>query len=171
MSCQDPRDSMNDDFAAEWDNPDAIESRDRCYYVPHPKGIRVGVSRTDVDKPLFCLLCGEQLVVREGRFGPFLGCPGFPNCRFSISILDPAEGWQCSVRQAPRSLLSHGPSPDALSMIRHIVGDPVMRLAEPDTVELLRGDDEGPIAYSRRPRSDEDEEMTGYSKDPDVGDW
>jgi DNA topoisomerase-1 len=28
-----------------------------------------------------CELCGRRMVVKEGRFGKFLACPGFPDCR------------------------------------------------------------------------------------------
>lgn len=30
--------------------------------------------------------CGGQLVAREGRFGPFMGCSNFPQCRHSRNI-------------------------------------------------------------------------------------
>jgi endonuclease YncB( thermonuclease family) len=30
--------------------------------------------------------CGGTLVVREGRFGPFMGCSNFPQCRHSSNI-------------------------------------------------------------------------------------
>jgi len=29
-----------------------------------------------------CPQCGSELVNRNGRFGPFVGCSGFPNCRY-----------------------------------------------------------------------------------------
>lgn len=28
-----------------------------------------------------CELCGRRMVIKEGRFGKFLACPGFPDCR------------------------------------------------------------------------------------------
>jgi len=28
-----------------------------------------------------CSKCGKFMVIRMGRFGKFLGCPGFPECR------------------------------------------------------------------------------------------
>ncbi|HBT47970.1 MAG TPA: type I DNA topoisomerase [Peptococcaceae bacterium] len=30
-----------------------------------------------------CEICGRNLVVKQGRFGKFLACPGFPECRFT----------------------------------------------------------------------------------------
>ncbi len=34
-----------------------------------------------------CEKCGRMMVVKEGRFGKFLGCPGFPECRNTKPIL------------------------------------------------------------------------------------
>ena len=35
-----------------------------------------------------CELCGGKMVIREGRYGKFLGCSNFPNCR-NIKNLEP----------------------------------------------------------------------------------
>ncbi|PRR70503.1 type I DNA topoisomerase [Neomoorella humiferrea] len=35
-----------------------------------------------------CELCGRNLVVKTGRFGKFLACPGFPECRFTKPLLE-----------------------------------------------------------------------------------
>ena len=35
-----------------------------------------------------CEVCGRNLVVKHGRYGKFLACPGFPQCRFTKPILD-----------------------------------------------------------------------------------
>jgi DNA topoisomerase-1 len=34
-----------------------------------------------------CDLCGKQLVVKSGRFGRFLACPGFPECTFTKPLV------------------------------------------------------------------------------------
>ncbi len=34
-----------------------------------------------------CELCGRMMVVRQGRFGKFLACPGFPECRNTKPII------------------------------------------------------------------------------------
>ncbi|MCR5175892.1 MAG: type I DNA topoisomerase [Anaerovibrio sp.] len=34
-----------------------------------------------------CELCGRMMVVKQGRFGKFLACPGFPECRNTKPIL------------------------------------------------------------------------------------
>lgn len=34
-----------------------------------------------------CPNCGQNLVVKSGRFGKFLACPGYPNCKFTKAII------------------------------------------------------------------------------------
>ncbi len=34
-----------------------------------------------------CPVCGRNLVEKEGRFGPFLACPGFPECSFTMPLV------------------------------------------------------------------------------------
>jgi len=38
------------------------------------------------DEP--CEKCGRLLVYRQGKFGDFLACPGFPECRFTKAIIE-----------------------------------------------------------------------------------
>lgn len=35
-----------------------------------------------------CPQCGRNLVIKQGRYGRFLACPGFPECRFTKPIVD-----------------------------------------------------------------------------------
>ena len=37
----------------------------------------------DVLSDEYCDVCGRQMVVKKGRFGYFLACPGFPDCTFT----------------------------------------------------------------------------------------
>ncbi|RDB31270.1 type I DNA topoisomerase [Candidatus Similichlamydia laticola] len=39
-----------------------------------------------------CPLCSQAMILREGRFGLFLGCSDFPNCRGSVRIEEKIEG-------------------------------------------------------------------------------
>ena len=48
-------------------------------------GVRIKVP--DVLSDEFCEVCGRQLVVKKGRFGHFLACPGFPECTFTKPIV------------------------------------------------------------------------------------
>ncbi len=41
-----------------------------------------------------CEFCGRNLVIKMGRFGKFLACPGFPDCRNTKPLLE-ATGVKC----------------------------------------------------------------------------
>ena len=43
-------------------------------------------TRSYLEKLNICPECGNMLIVRNGKKGPFLGCKGFPECRYSKSI-------------------------------------------------------------------------------------
>lgn len=43
------------------------------------------------EKPV-CPRCGEDLVVRDGRYGRFMGCTGFPQCRYTRDVTEADEG-------------------------------------------------------------------------------
>ncbi len=46
---------------------------------------KVVIVPEESDEP--CPRCGRQLVYKMGRYGRFLACPGFPECRFTRPIL------------------------------------------------------------------------------------
>ncbi len=57
----------------------------------------------DVEVPeevsdVICDKCGRNMVVKQGRFGKFLACPGFPECRNTKPIVEDA-GVLCPVCQ------------------------------------------------------------------------
>lgn len=57
----------------------------------------------DVEVPeeisdVICDKCGRNMVVKHGRFGKFLACPGFPECRNTKAIVEEA-GVLCPVCQ------------------------------------------------------------------------
>lgn len=45
----------------------------------------------DTDRYGNCPDCGGKLVERKGRFGPFIGCTGYPDCRYTQEIDDHME--------------------------------------------------------------------------------
>ena len=49
------------------------------------EGVRLKVP--DVLSDERCEVCGRQMVVKKGRFGQFLACPGFPECTFTKPIV------------------------------------------------------------------------------------
>ncbi len=61
-----------------------------------------------------CPNCGKPLVVRHGRFGKFIGCSGFPECRFTEPWLDrlgircPQDGGELVERRTRRGRVFYG---------------------------------------------------------------
>ncbi|MDR1116878.1 MAG: type I DNA topoisomerase [Oscillospiraceae bacterium] len=51
--------------------------------------IKVPDEETDV----VCELCGRNMVIKSGRFGRFLACPGYPDCKFTKAITEPTPGF------------------------------------------------------------------------------
>ena len=49
------------------------------------KGVRIKVP--DEVSSEICPNCGRNLVVKSSRFGRFLGCPGYPDCTFTMPIV------------------------------------------------------------------------------------
>lgn len=38
-----------------------------------------------------CEKCGRMMVIKDGRFGEFLACPGYPECNFTKAIVEESE--------------------------------------------------------------------------------
>lgn len=59
-----------------------------------PFNVRLNVAREEMEKielqdeetEEVCPLCGKKLVKKHGRFGKFLACPGFPECRYTAQV-------------------------------------------------------------------------------------
>ena len=49
------------------------------------KGVKIKVP--DELSNEFCDVCGRQMVIKNGRFGRFLACPGFPDCTFTKPLV------------------------------------------------------------------------------------
>lgn len=43
------------------------------------QGVKIKLAQDETDIP--CELCGRNMVVKVGRFGKFLACPGYPECK------------------------------------------------------------------------------------------
>jgi DNA topoisomerase-1 len=50
--------------------------------------VKVPDEETDID----CELCGRKMVIKIGRFGKFLACPGFPECKNTKKIVTETGG-------------------------------------------------------------------------------
>ena len=49
------------------------------------EGVRLKVPAEETDE--VCDLCGRNLVIKSGRFGRFLACPGYPECTFTKPLV------------------------------------------------------------------------------------
>ena len=92
---------VNIDFTANMENRlDSVEEGDaawtqvlREFYDPFEKTLEkatteiqrvvVEPEKTDV----ICENCGKNMVIKEGRFGKFLACPGYPDCKNTKPIV------------------------------------------------------------------------------------
>ncbi|HAG12250.1 MAG TPA: type I DNA topoisomerase [Ruminococcus sp.] len=54
-------------------------------------GKRLRVPDEETDE--ICELCGKPMVIKIGRFGKFLACSGFPDCRNTKKIVTPTKGF------------------------------------------------------------------------------
>ncbi len=67
------------------------------------KGVRIKVPDEVTEE--ICPNCGRNLVVKSSRFGRFLGCPGYPDCKFTkpIVIEMPGRCPRCGARILKRT--------------------------------------------------------------------
>ncbi|MHB1392419.1 MAG: type I DNA topoisomerase [Clostridia bacterium] len=101
-------DIINVEFTANMENKlDEIEEGDkewvdviREFYQPFAKTLssaeeKVGkIEIQDEVSDVICELCGRNMVYKQGRFGKFLACPGFPQCRNTKAIVE-STGINC----------------------------------------------------------------------------
>lgn len=55
------------------------------------EGTRIKIP--DVETEEICENCGRKMVIKEGRFGKFLACPGYPECKNTKAITTPTQGF------------------------------------------------------------------------------
>jgi DNA topoisomerase-1 len=53
-------------------------------------GERIKVPEIETD--VVCELCGKKMVVKSGRYGKFLACPGYPTCKNTRQIVEETTG-------------------------------------------------------------------------------
>jgi len=66
----------------------------RKFYDPFAKILEIAetkigkVELKDEESDVPCDKCGRMMVIKQGRFGKFLACPGFPECRNTKAIVE-----------------------------------------------------------------------------------
>ncbi len=54
------------------------------------EGVRIKVPEEETEE--ICELCGRNMVIKMGRFGKFLACPGFPECKNAKPLVEKMPG-------------------------------------------------------------------------------
>ena len=54
------------------------------------EGVRLKVPDEETDE--ICEICGRKMVIKMGRFGKFLACPGFPECKNAKPLVERMPG-------------------------------------------------------------------------------
>ena len=54
------------------------------------EGVRLKVPEEETEE--ICELCGRNMVIKMGRFGKFLACPGFPECKNAKPLVEKMPG-------------------------------------------------------------------------------
>ncbi len=54
------------------------------------EGVRLKVPEEETEE--ICELCGRNMVIKMGRFGKFLACPGYPECKSTKPIVERMPG-------------------------------------------------------------------------------
>ena len=67
------------DFAITLENAEKATAKTR---------IAVPDEETDIE----CELCGRKMVIKTGRYGEFLACPGYPECKNTKKLVKEAGG-------------------------------------------------------------------------------
>jgi DNA topoisomerase-1 len=72
------------------------ECRNTMNFSQDENGVISEVRSEDQTTDIVCPECGRKMAVKQGRFGSFLGCTGYPECRttmpLSLGIKCPMEG-------------------------------------------------------------------------------
>lgn len=72
------------------------------FYQPFQQELKIAdeeigqIEITDEETDEICEHCGRNMVIKTGRYGKFLACPGFPECRNTKAILE-ETGCNCPV--------------------------------------------------------------------------
>jgi len=99
-------DVLNEEFTAELENRlDQVEagnedwlSLTKRFYEPFKADLeRASVTMRDVKREVRetdipCDNCGKNLIIKWGRNGEFLACPGYPECKFTCNFTRDDEG-------------------------------------------------------------------------------
>lgn len=81
---QDVDEALGNTIEKELSVPDAFASQDKESIIV--ASTKENVSKQESTADYVCPECGKPLIERNGKFGRFLGCTGFPNCKYTKSV-------------------------------------------------------------------------------------
>jgi len=91
-------------------------------------GPHIFPARADGADPRLCPLCGKgQLSLKLGKFGAFIGCSNYPDCRFTRVLAPNGQDGAGGERAGVRALGSDPESGDEISLRNGRFGDYVQR--------------------------------------------
>lgn len=68
------------------------------FYADFQKGLSVAdetVEKTPEVSDVLCEKCGAQMIIKSGRFGKFLACPNYPDCKTTKPLVKEIENIPC----------------------------------------------------------------------------
>ena len=68
----------------------ALEDKELTDAEAALEGVRLKVPEEETDE--ICELCGRNMVIKMGRFGKFLACPGWPECKNAKPLVERMPG-------------------------------------------------------------------------------
>lgn len=122
------KDIVDVDFTAEMeDQLDRIESGEEkwqkvieSFYIPFEnelKSAEKAIEKVKIEDEVTdekCELCGRNMVIKNGRYGKFLACPGFPECKNTKPLVEeigtkcPHCGGNVVVRRTKKGRIFYG---------------------------------------------------------------
>lgn len=64
--------------------------------LPRPNGEKDESAKPQIAEGIFCENCGKPMVIREGKFGRFYGCSGYPECSTIQAITSDVKCPKCN---------------------------------------------------------------------------
>ena len=74
----------------------------------------INIKIPDEETDIVCELCGRKMVIKNGRFGKFIACPGYPECKNIKSIVEtigvkcPKCGGDIVIKKSKRGRMFYG---------------------------------------------------------------
>ena len=68
-----------------WDRSKLLEIMNDTEEIEIAKEI-INKTKLNINKKIICPICGNEMVIRKGKYNNFYGCYGYPKCRFTRKI-------------------------------------------------------------------------------------